>query len=446
GYISAQGSSQDALSGWVIAILDAESQIARIATINEQGVFTLPHVYENLLYTLALFSPSMSLRAVLSQPVPTKDGVVDQYFTLEQSVGNLPPLVLQGNVLQWSNQTGITLSGRETADANTNDVPDGVESTLSGTTALQLSSADTDADGIPNSLDADIDGDGLINVLDPDDDGDSTDDSPNDDGFDSDSDGDLTTDSKAARTDLHFSRGAEFIALRVDWAPPTSGTGWEIKLLFQLKQQSQDAQPETISTVKVFKTDLVSLLSNSVVTTTDADGNSSSTTWDGTLADDGNSEDGSATDGLWGKQVTLATNKSPAANQMFGLQIEYGSGWSKTFLYTMPAVTPASFTPTYDATTRTITFRGSAGTDPFVSQNNYKWVVRLFEVDSSNSSATTQVWVSNPVDGNSKTLVLPEYLLENGKSYQFSVTAQGAERITGYPSFTVSSAKISVSS
>lgn len=444
GYVTAQGSSQDALSGWVLALVDANSGVSRIASINEQGVFTLPHTFDNLLYTLVLMSPSLSLRAVLSQPFTGKDGVVDQYFTIDPGVNTLPPLILQGNVLQWLDTTGISLSGRETIDTNSNSIPDGIESTLGGTTALTLAGVDTDQDGIDNTLDPDTDGDGLIDIIDPDDDGDSTEEAANDDVFDSDSDGDLISDTKTQFSDLRFTRGAEFIAMRSDWITPSSGIGWTLKLLFQLKQYTE--QPEAIQAVKVFKTDLVSLFSSSNVDTTDSEGNTTSTPWDGTLTDDSLSEDGGSEDGLWGKYITLATNKSPAANQVFIYQIEYAGGWAESFLYTMPAVTPASFVPSYDATTRTITLRGIAGSEPFVSQTGYSWIVRLYEVNTSNANLSTQVWTSSPAAGSTTAITLPEYLLESGKSYKFSVTAQGAERITGYPSVTVSSAQIPVGS
>ncbi len=135
-----------------------------------------------------------------------------------------------------------------------------------------------------------------------------------------------------------------------------------------------------------------------------------------------------------------------AANQVFIYQIEYAGGWSESFLYTMPAVTPASFVPSYDTTTRTITLRGAAGTEPFVSQTGYSWTVRLYEVNSTNANLSTQVWTSSPAAASTTTVTLPEYLLESGKSYKFSVTAQGAERITGYPAVSVSSAQISIGS
>ena len=222
GSITSQSGSQEEMAGWVVALIEKDSQIARLAEIDATGSFSFSHVFVGLEHTIALLSPSLILRAVLAHPA--EDGVsVRQYFKFT-SRASIPRLIHKGLVLNWQETSNIQVTGQSVPDIDADGIPEGVLRALTASeTSLHLSSQDTDVDGTPNSKDADIDGDGLINLLDHNVDGDlNANGTPLYNEFDTDSNGDLVPDLQQSQSSSYFQRGADWVILKYDMIPSTT--------------------------------------------------------------------------------------------------------------------------------------------------------------------------------------------------------------------------------
>lgn len=434
GSITSQSGSQEDMAGWVVALIEKESQISKLAEVDTTGSFTFSHVFVGLEHTIALLSPSLILRAVLAHPA--EDGAsVNQYFKFTGQA-SIPRLIHKGLVLSWQETSNIQITGQSVPDVDADGIPEGVLRALTASeTSLHLNSQDTDVDGTPNSEDSDIDGDGLINLLDHNVDGDlNANGTPLYNEFDTDSNGDLVPDLQQDQSNAYFSRGADWVVLKYDMVPSTTNPNEYVRqLTFVVKVD--DSFSERLQSVQIRRFPSLPILDEATVDQLDTEGNFIPLSWDGFLLDDGLSEDGAAGDGMYARRVSLKVGSIPTTNQVFSFQLQYSS-WTQEFLYIFPPIRPLGPSPSYSAIDRSITF--NAGTDsPFGNSIDFVWIVIVFEVQEDNSNKT--IYTSQPINGFETIFTLPDNVIETGKVYRYKVIAQTQQKVPGYASFKIES-------
>ncbi|NRA45194.1 MAG: hypothetical protein HRU09_09595 [Oligoflexales bacterium] len=434
GSITSQSGSQEEMAGWVVALIEKDSQIAKLAEIDTSGSFNFSHVFVGLEHTIALLSPSLVLRAVLAHP--SEDGTsVRQYFKFT-SRASIPRLIHKGLVLSWQETSNIQVTGQSVPDVDADGIPEGVLRALTASeTSLRLSSQDTDVDGTPNTEDPDIDGDGLINLFDHNVDGDlNANGTPLFNEFDTDTNGDLVPDLRQNLSSSYFDRGADWVILKYDLVPSTTNPSEYVRQL-TFVAKIDETFPERLQSVQIRRVPSLPILDEATVDQLDTDGNFIPLTWDGFLLDDGLSEDGAANDGMYARKVSLRVGSVPTTNQVFSFQLQY-PGWTQEFLYIFPPIRPLGPTPSYSAIDRSITFNTGADA-PFGNSIDFVWIVIVFEVQEDNSNKT--IYTSQPVNGIETSFILPDNVIETGKVYRYKVIAQTQEKVPGYASFKIES-------
>lgn len=218
-----------------------------------------------------------------------------------------------------------------------------------------------------------------------------------------------------------FSTYIEWFTAKVSSELQLDGTTKNYITFYTKLRDNQDA-PMTVQVIGAN-----SLLNDAMIKGT-------TTTWDRLLLDNGVSEDGNRNDGLFSRKVLLGTGKLPVSNLMIFLQLTYGSKashWAASFPYTFSGVKFGSIAASYEPITRTAEIAGT----PFTGVTNYTWSISIFEVadDGSNS----MVFTSPAVAGGTSTYVLPDNVLETGKNYIYTLTAQTPELVPGYPGYTI---------
>jgi hypothetical protein len=365
-------------------------------------------------------TPDYVVSSVLSMP-STVQNTIRQFFQLQAVT--LPRIINQGDIIVFENLTNISVVGDLAADADGDAVPDGVAGF--GLTSLNgpgFALTDLDGDGIVDEQDADIDGDGIANWFDPDDDGDGVLDV-----VDLDANGNLIPDMNEQMTDVFFKQGLEWLSVGFEETPV--GTSTKSTLKFVAKMNTAFASPIAIQV-----RGSPGLLGSAIVEYVDSETleESSQAFLDRRLFDDGANEDGSPNDYVFARRVTLAENAKPRPNQVFFIQLAYGSDtapWFVEFPYTVPNVKTRAITARFDKSTRTVNLVGN----PFGTLQEYMWTVSVFNADG------LLVDASPPILGvQSKTRVMKEHLVEAG-DHTFRVVAQLLDRVPGYPSFKVSS-------
>lgn len=456
GSITSQSGSQGDMAGWVLALIDKESQIARLAEIDNAGLFVFSHVFLKLEYTLALLSPSLVLRAVLSHPNPADPTKIGQYFKITNGTV-LPRIIQKGLVITWQETANINMLGIEVSDTDGDGVPEEVYSSLNTSSALllheekeilqegdkeekhmTLTGQDADLDGINNELDSDIDGDGLINIFDHNDDGDvNTNGIALIDEFDTDANGDLIADLLQERNSNYFSRGAKWIVLKYELIPGSGSGVFNRYLTFVTKVHPE--LPKKPQSVQIRRNPSFPLLDDASIETINADGQIVPLAWDGLLLDDGQSEDGGAGDGIYARRLKLKAGSTPTTNQVVSFQYFYGA-WAQEFLYTFPPVSPLSPTPSYDSVSRSIIFNSSDS--PFGTSTDFVWIIVVFEVQEDDSNKV--VYTSQPIIGSELGFTLPDNIMEVGNVYRYKVIAQSQEKITGFSVYKIESRIINI--
>ena len=440
GSIGSLAGGQSQMSGWVVALIERDTNLARVGEVDQAGIFSLKHVNMAAAHTVILVSPDYVLQSVLSMP-GTKEKTIKQFFTM--STKTLPRLIHKGPVVNFQDTNNISPTREIASDEDGDGIPDGTKSFSLGTnarlnalTALDAGEGqsfgltgttreDTDRDATPNYADPDIDGDGVPNVVDPDDDGDGILDA-----IDLDSNGDLVQDSAQTYGELYHSVGTEFVATQFESVPQDDGS---TKSTLQFTTRVRDS----VQPLAVQMRGPPSLFNSANIETVDTAGQPTVIKWDKLLLDDGQSGDASVNDRLFSRKVTLETGKSPRSHQVMFFQLAFGkadSPWFLEYPYTFPPVSLGSVTSAYDKTTQTVQLVGS----PFGSLTDYIWSVVIY------NSEQTKIWESPTVKGVEKTFVLPSNILETGATYQYSVVAQLLDRIPGYPSFLVRSKKYEI--
>jgi hypothetical protein len=438
GAISTQDGSQSLiLSGWAVAAIERSTNIARVAEINDAGLFTLPHVNTNETQTLALFSSDYILTAVLSMP-GSAPNTIRQFFNLKAA--ELPKLISKGPIMTFQTMNGLEATKDVASDQNGNGIPDGVVS-IGSSAALRLglsglsiagtqpdSAQDLDRDGLVNEKDPDIDGDGIVNILDPDDNGNGTLDV-----LDADANGDYQQDNLAGQedTDQYFSEGVEWVSAQFTLRPLVDGTGNETSLTFRTKLR------DDVTPIAVQIRGAPSLLDASYFKALDASGAEQHTIFNRVLGDDGLSDDGAAGDRLYGKKVYLPEAKAPRANEAIFFQLVFGTPdkpWFMEFPYIFPDLKPAALSARYDPNTKTVGLIGN----PFGEYRSFSWTVYVY------NEAGKTIWISGGNDGSVLECPLPDNIFDGDAKYTYDVSAQVQDKIPGTPAYVIYSKRYNV--
>jgi hypothetical protein len=416
GAISNKSGSQTAMKGYAIASIERDTGIARVADINEAGLFTLRNVRSDQAQTLALFSSTYLLQAVLSMP-GTAPNNIKQFIMM--SSASLPQLVNNGPTITFQSLAGITVTKDLASDAYGDGAPDGAAH-IQGLGLTQAPPQDSDLDGIYNDKDPDIDGDGVVNWLDPDDDGDKTRDA-----FDPDANSDLSADNQPGETDtdLYFKEGVEYISVQYEQTPQDDGTTTTtLKFLTKVRD---NVTPRTVQVRGA-----PSLLNTATFSAKDpTSGAMIDQPWTRLLDDDGVSDDGNPGDRVFAKRVKLPDGQAPSSYQAVFFQLGFGTDaepWFIEYPYLFPDVKPSAISAIYDTLTRTVQLQGT----PFgATVQDFVWIINLYD------DAGQIVWNSQAVQGSTREFAIPENQIEAGKTYKFEVVAQSLDKIPGHPSY-----------
>jgi hypothetical protein len=435
GSIASQSRNQSEMEGWVLVLLDKKTEIARVSEIGAAGLFSFPHVDKSATYTLVLISPSYVVSAVLAPPGAIAN-TVQQYFKITDST--LPRLIQKGPIITLQSDEGISLTKDLAADVNGDMIPDGIANVIgieltdddpSFGLTQSISTADIDTDGIRNIDDPDIDGDGLANVFDSEDDGDQIYDV-----FDPDSDGDAILDVNQQTHDLYFPIGVEWVSVKYEMIPTTSGS-FTSTLTFYTKLRKSETMPGSVSILGA-----PYLLSGATVDELspvaegeEGAGERISSAWNKLLADDGTSEDGGKNDLLFAKKVNLEGVKTPAFHQVVFIRLGYGSGsnqWFMDFPYTFAPITPKAITATYSKLSSVVQLSGN----PFGDIQDFVWIVNIYHPEKG------KIYTSESTSGSTRTIKIPDNILEESDTtYTYKVTAQVLDRVPGYVNYTIDS-------
>ncbi|MCB9229404.1 MAG: thrombospondin type 3 repeat-containing protein [Deltaproteobacteria bacterium] len=431
GSVSPQTGSQADLAGWVIALIDKDSGISRMASIDSSGLFHFDHAYLRLTYTIALFSPSLILRGILAHPAEHSLSIW-QYFRVAGSDKPLPKLIYKGLTLTWQDTQGIYLSPETVQDVAGDGIPPGVrEELLRNQNSLSLNT-DSDNDGIPNQIDSDTDGDGMPNLLDQNDDNDETEEGDSlPDVLDADANGNGIMDTEEENSDVYFPRAVSWALAKFEMIPNEDGSSFYRYIVLVLKLRD-NIKPDS---VRVWPGLRFSLFESASVTQKDG----STVPWDGLLADDGQSDDGAPDDGVYGKRIKLKSGNIPGANQIIPFELVYGSNqpWSQVLLFAFPGLQPLSVLPSYDSTTRTVTFHEDASNPPFHISTGFVWIIVVYEERSDGTK--TAVYTSQPISGSESHFTLPDNIIAAGHNYQYKVIAQSLDKVPGHAIYRIES-------
>ncbi len=439
GSIRSKTGSQSSQMAWALAAFEHDSGIARVAEIDNAGLYTFRQLNTDVPQTLALMTPDYILTAVLSI-TGTVPKSIRQYVDVDRA--SLPLLINNGPIIQFQNTDGLVVTRDLASDIDGDGIPEGSVSlgassvataaALHGGFNLQAAAppvpTDTDLDGAQNYNDPDIDGDGIINVLDPDDNGNGILDV-----FDGDANGDLLNDIGAKNTDLYFNEGVEWVAVQFDMAPKDDGTGMRTTLKFTTKVRD-NVTPDAIQIRGA-----PSMLNNATYEAKDDAGAVSVQAWNRQLFDDGVSEDNSKGDRIFAKRIDLAEAKAPRAHEAVFFQLVFNAASAPYFIefpYIFPNLKPAAVTAQYEKTSRTVLLLGN----PFGPEiQDFIWLVNVYDANGVNL-----LWQSQPIPASNRQFPIQENIMVAGQTYKYSVSAQTLDKIPGYPAYTISSVKYEV--
>jgi hypothetical protein len=410
GTVTSQSGTPSQMKSWAVALIERESGIARVADADANGILRWNKVSFDATQTAILLSPDYLLQSVTTIP-STKAKTVKQYFNITATT--LPQIVQKGSGLTFQNTNGIAVQDIFASDTDGDGLPDGVGSLGLNMTSWNLSSVDTDKDGIVNDIDNDIDGDGLVNVVDTDDDGDGTLDV-----IDADANGNSVADSQENIGGPYFSRGIEYFEVRFE-----QGTSSKT-MQFVLKVREN----YTPSAVKIRGPS--GLLDGATAVASDG----STGAWDLALLDDGANFDGAGKDKLYGRKIQLASGKSPRVNQVLFGQVTIGTGdsaFTAEFPWIFPNISLSGISTSYDTSSRVVTLSGNPfGTD----LQGFTWSV------SVTNPSGLKVYESTAIPGTSRTLAIPSNVMQPGTSYTYVAVAQTLDKVPGMPAIAVRSA------
>ena len=406
GVVKSSSGSQSDMASWVIVFVERDTGLSQFAVLGALGNYTIENVRASRAQTILLLDPQYRVSAVLTSP-STTDAEVKQYFTT--AVTAMPPIVHQGPVLKFSDETNIFWDAAGSGDTDGDLIPNGLD------TALRL--VDTDSDGIDNTLDYDLDGDGLVNWFDTDNDGDDIADI-----FDSDANADETADLSQNIGDFYFSENIDFLAVQVI-QEVQSDSSLSTQLLLTAKINSL-LTPSSVSVLGA-----TVLLGDAQANVANSEGAITQSAWDGTLADDALNEDGNSGDSLFARSISLDTAKSPKSDQVIFFQVVDQNSLTWNYPYTFSPVTSGVISGSYNTSTRVITKSGT----PITSGDYYSWSVHVYD------ALGVKVYGSELVAGTVDTYTLPSDVLDATQTYTAKVVASSIDPVSSYPTWTVKS-------
>jgi hypothetical protein len=418
GFIKSATGSQSEMNQWVLALVERDSGIAHSGVVNAVGNYTIKGVSTAVPYTMVLMDPQYRFSAILTY-VGLNSGQVRQYFKIGEDL--LPPLVHRGPIINFTDSSSVAWEKNEASDKNDNLIPDAVEVTL-----VSDSTIDTDGDGLTNDEDGDIDGDGLPNWFDSDDDGDNIADA-----FDNDANGDGLADLTQRVGDQYFPRLLKYIAVQI-----VQDVGDDGSLSSTLMLTTQLQENEKATSIKV-KGSSVLFTEASAVRYDPTTGDTSTSSWDQTLLDDGNNEDGDVDDRIFARRVQLKNGMVPKAKQVFFVEVTQGTGEEvliSEFPFTFPGMVTGVISADYTSATRKVTLQGT----PFGGITEYKWSIHISD------AAGIKVFASEPIAGTVATYTLPTGAVDTGQSYTARIVATAIDRVPSFPSWVIRSASFSL--
>lgn len=419
--------SQAEMYQWVVVFLERDSGIVRLGSLDRSGNYSVANLATNRAQTVALLDSSYRLAAVLSHPGPTSASIYN-FLKLEEGVKTLPTLVQQGPIVSFANLDSFVVQDDISADSDEDGIPDGMDDTAA---AFQLvaksdgSKADTDADGTPNNVDPDIDGDGIVNWLDADDDGDGLLDM-----FSPDANGNGVRDVTETIGDLYFPEIAESFVVQV-MQDVQADNSLVTYLVFSLRANHL-VKPDSIAI-----NGPSTLLKDASVVNVDANGDEVTSAWDSLLLDNGENEDGSAKDGVYGRKILLSGTTAPKDNQMVFADVNVkidNKAVHHYFPFTFPAVTTGAIAGAYTSESREVRLDGA----PFGESADFSWTVNIYDADG------VKIYTSSPIAGTSTTFTIPGGVLSSSGTYTARIVANALDRIPSYPVWIVRSASFNL--
>jgi hypothetical protein len=426
GSIKSVTGSQSEMNQWILALVERDTGISHSGVINAIGNYTIEGVDTSVPYTLVLLDPQYRFSAILTY-AGVNPGTIRQYFAIGEN--RLPTLVHNGPIINFTDFSSIAWEKNEAADANGNLIPDVMEASAGLVTpglAGTATTVDTDGDGLTNDVDGDIDGDGLPNWFDPDDDNDGIPDA-----FDTDANADEVADLSQDIGDQYFPRLVKFLALQLVQDVQSDGS-LASTLMFTVRLWEDE-----VATSVLVKGSSTLFAGASAVQYDPNTGDAALSSWDQTLLDDGNNEDGEAGDGIFTRRVQLASTAVPKANQVFFMEVTQGSGDTRMvheFPFTFPSMVTGVITGAYTSETRKVTMTGS----PFGTVTDFHWSVHVYDANG------IKVFASEPIAGSSTSYTLPTGATDEGETYTARIVATAIDRIPSFPSWVMRSASFNL--
>ena len=406
GIIKGPSGSQTELSGWIIGFSEIDTQVVHVGVISAVGHYQVGGVNTNAAQTMFLLTDSYELKAVLSSAGSTSTQLY-QYFTVQSET--MPTITYSSKTLSFDQGTTLSWSGSQVVDANSDLVPDGLDSfalhsAMSSTeeSLNLLLTTDLDLDGEQDITDYDVDGDGLANWMDTDDDNDSI-----VDWLDSDANGDGVLDATEMYNERSFDYGLASFSVQFIYKQVVgngSPDSWTREMIFKAESHSSAAA----DSVSILGSD--NLFENSLKYVVDTDDTTADTTtaWDMNLVDDGLNQDDSSEDGTFGAHVVLDAAAVIGTNEAVFFSATSGTD-NYQFGFVIPTLTINTFSSSATTSSRTIV--AYSGTQPIDTTTMY-WYARIYSSDGSlkhQSSAVSDLSETTYVVPDSVTLESGDY-------------------------------------
>lgn len=411
GSIKSSLGRQTDMAGWTILTLERGTQVARSATIDANGTYTLGNVRSDRPRTIALLSPDHLLRSILSIPTSTANRI-NQYF--RATPDQFPPLFERGPIVIFGALDGIEPLDDAIASDRGNGVPNAAYGSIGYGLVSDSSSANVDLTGLPSVFNPDRNANGTLDI------------------FESDTNGNDKNDAAENYGPNFFTEGLSYAVAQYELSSDGAGTE-TVQIVFSARLQTG----ATASDMKITG-------SNQLTSGATVDGGTSPGAWDGTLLDDGNSEDGVAGDGIFARRVTLASAPRLKSYEVILFEPRRGDAEANPtaqpiagsqYPVTVPPLDISALgAPVWDSVTRTINRSGN----PFGTITSYTWSVTVFDANGK------PVYSSAAISGTEDSLVLPDNATDSSGSFTAKVTAKCREQVPGFSFFVVTSPSVSL--
>lgn len=408
---SAVGSFQ----GYVIVLYNLDNGEVKRATIGADSTgFSIENVNTAYRYYGMLLDPEHRFGWVLQMPSKALSSTIKNYQVFRfAGAGILGSITAEGRVLRTSEQTNlIPVETIAFSDANTNGIPDGLESDSSefaskSNTGLDLDSdgvvdsldADIDNDGIPNCVDNDVDNDGVINVLDA-------------------KNGQYTLDDKESAWSnnqlVSVPGGNVFRYVFSEYSNASSSALQGITVL-----PAFTAPPGEFSSVEVSSGTFLAGATYSV----------GGAAFDGKLYDDGTHGDGVAGDGQWSIPIKLASGKTFSAAQVMFFKGTRSDGSTSEYMTNMgsPVTGTSAVAVTVSGALHSTTTDNATITWTSTTASQTQFQVLIF------NSSGARVYTSELLASSATSLDIPAASIGVDGTYSVEVRAVAPTPRNGFP-------------